>query len=68
MTQQSCPWVQQLLPQQVSALAHVMPLSQGGAEHTPWLHVGVLPTHLVPQAPQLKGSSCLSTHLSSQQV
>jgi len=66
MTQQSCPCVQHVLPQQVSALAHIMPLSHGGDEHTPWLHVGVLPTHRVPQPPQLNGSSCLSTHLSSQ--
>jgi hypothetical protein len=41
---------------------------QGGIEHVPAMHVGLLSGQALPHAPQLKGSSCLSTQAPEQQT
>ncbi len=70
ITQQSWPAVQQSVPQQTVAPEQVFPfpLSHGGTTHLPTAHVDFSPVHCVPHPPQLNGSSCSSTHLSSQHV
>jgi hypothetical protein len=69
MTQQSCPSVQQSLPQHVAPFEHCPPvLAQGGASQVPPTHVDFLPSQCVPHPPQLCGSSYVSTHAPSQQV
>ena len=68
MTQQSCPCVQHSAPQHVSALEHVLAFWQGGVVHLPCSHVGAESGHTLPQPPQLKGSSSLSTQASPQQI
>lgn len=51
-TQQSCPAMQQLVPQQNSALLHCPPL-HGGVPHVPLLQNGFTPVHGTPHPPQL---------------
>lgn len=62
--------MQQSVPQQVVALEQEFPLvvSQGGSEQIPLIQVDFSPLHWTPHPPQLNGSSCWSTHLSSQHV
>ncbi len=62
--------MQQLLPQHVVALEQLFPfaVSHGGAWHAPLTQVDLSPVHWTPHPPQLNGSSCSSTHLSSQHV
>jgi hypothetical protein len=58
ITQQSCPSVQQSVPQHVVVLAQLPPwLSQGGTSQVPPPHVGFLSGQRLPQPPQLWGSS-----------
>lgn len=62
--------MQQSVPQQTVAPEQVFPfaLSHGGASHLPPAQVDFSPVHCTPHPPQLNGSSCSSTHLSSQHV
>jgi hypothetical protein len=69
ITQQSWPWVQHEVPQHVSPFPHVLPIeSHGGTTQLPCSQVGLASGQTCPQAPQLKGSSYLSTHASPQQI
>jgi len=67
--QQSWPWVQHEVPQQVSPLPHPLPImSHGGTTHAPSWQVGLASGQTLPQPPQLKGSSSLSTQALPQQI
>jgi hypothetical protein len=69
ITQHSWPWVQHALPQQVSPFPQALPIeSHGGTTHVPSSQVGLASGQTMPQPPQLKGSSYLSTHASPQQT
>jgi len=57
--QQSCPPVQQKVPQQVVPALHVPPpgcMHAGMGPQLPLLQNGVDPEQMVPHAPQLRGS------------
>jgi hypothetical protein len=68
ITQQTWPWVQHEMPQQVSPFPHVLPFEHGGTTHVPLSHVGLASGQTLPHPPQLKGSSYLSTQASPQQI
>jgi len=61
--------VQHSVPQQVVVLAQLPPwLLHGGFSQLPPMHVDFSPVQWLPQPPQLKGSSSVSTHSVPQHV
>jgi hypothetical protein len=69
ITQQSCPSVQQLVPQHVVAAVQPGPVVvQGGFSHFPSAQVDFGSVQWLPQVPQLKGSSSVSVHSPAQQT